>query len=114
MRLILSRNCGYDVLEENDPTRAVDTANAFQPDVILLDVVMPGIDGDEVANRIRSSQRLADVPIVFVSAITVAEAGKRGLAGNLEEFPFYSKPVHMEKLLACIAQLLRPVASTTG
>jgi len=114
IRLILSRNCGYEVLEENDSTRAVDTADAFQPDVILLDVVMPGIDGGEVANQILSLPRLTDVPIVFVSAIAMADAGKHGVTANLKEFPFYSKPVRMEKLLACIARFLRPVASTIG
>lgn len=106
LRLILTRSCGYEVMEENVSTRAVETAISFKPDLILLDIVMPGIDGGEVASRIRQSPLIPDVPIVFVSGIPLADAGNHGVNSNLKGFPFHSKPVQMEKLLTTIRQQL--------
>src|SRR5580765_1108812 len=52
----------------NDSTQAVRVAKRFSPDVILLDVMMPGMDGGEVASRIHALPRLSHTPIVFLTA----------------------------------------------
>jgi CheY-like chemotaxis protein len=111
VRLILTRTCGYEVLEVNDATKAVAAAAEFQPDLILLDIVMPGLDGGEVANRIRRSPGLGDVPIVFVSGISLSDVNNHGISGS---FPFHAKPFQMENLLSCISQNLRRAAPAMG
>ncbi len=55
----------YDICNETDSRRALATARSFQPDLILLDVMMPHLDGGDVAAQIRSDPLLESVPIVF-------------------------------------------------
>ena len=86
----------FDVCEENNATRALETARSFQPDLILLDVVMPDMDGGDIAAQIKADPALKDVPIVFLTAIvTEKETKKRQLFGG---YPFISKPITPEKL----------------
>lgn len=74
--LILSRVGGYDVCEENLSFAALNTARRFRPDLILLDVDMPGKDGGTVETEIRGDLALQHVPILFVtSLISSAESG---------------------------------------
>ena len=54
VKILLERSGPYLVLEENDPTKADQTAHSFKPDVILLDIVMPKIDGGELATQIEA------------------------------------------------------------
>ncbi|HEV7406419.1 MAG TPA: response regulator [Chthoniobacteraceae bacterium] len=97
LKLILP---GYTICEENNATKAVETALRFQPDLIFLDVIMPDMDGGAVAAEIRAQPLLSRTPIVFLTAIvSPAEAGGTGLIGG---FPFLAKPVKKEKLIECI------------
>ncbi len=95
----------YDIQEENDPGQAHTTALAFRPDLILLDVVMPGIDGGSLAQTFRSDAILKDVPIVFLTAVvSLHDAGVSAqLYGG---FTFLAKPVTREELEQCIEQHL--------
>jgi CheY-like chemotaxis protein len=100
-RLVLA---DYDICEENNSARALETARTFRPDLILLDVVMPDFDGGDIAAQIRAEPLLKRVPIVFVTAIvTEKETEKRALFGG---FPFISKPVTPEKLVETIEKHL--------
>ena len=75
VRLTLERNEGFQVHELNDPTRALSTAGVFGPDLILLDVGMPGLTGGDVARRLRAVPGLKTVPVVFMtSLLTEGEA----------------------------------------
>src|SRR2546428_5639071 len=67
-KLALERTGRYVVWEENDSTKAHQTAQNVQPDLILLDIAMPDIDGGEVAARIQSDPALHRIPIVFLTA----------------------------------------------
>jgi two-component system, OmpR family, response regulator len=69
VKILLERSGPYLVLEENDPTKADQTAHNFKPDVILLDIVMPKIDGGELATQIQADRELHDTPIIFVTAL---------------------------------------------
>jgi two-component system alkaline phosphatase synthesis response regulator PhoP len=71
---------GMEVLEAGDGETAVTQARGEQPDLILLDVVMPRIDGLEVARRLRGDERTRDIPIVFMSGLVELpeEAAGRG------------------------------------
>ena len=102
LKLTLEKTGRYLVREENDGTRARDTAREFQPDLILLDIVMPKIDGGEVAQKIRSDPKLADVPIIFLTAIVSEKEGGKTIGG----FPFIAKPVSLQAITQCIAEHL--------
>jgi len=91
LRLTLEGTGKYQVEEVNDGRLAVEAARSFKPDLILLDVVMPEIDGGDVATKIKADPGLKDVPIVFLTAIVSPnEASKRSQIGG---FPFLAKPV---------------------
>jgi len=68
VKILLERSGPYLVLEENDPTKADQTAHSFKPDVILLDIVMPKMDGGELATQIEADRDLHDTPIIFLTA----------------------------------------------
>ncbi len=67
LRLILSRE-GFEVIEADSGEQALALAAAVDPALILLDVMMPGMDGYDVCRHLKDDQRTGDVPVVFVSA----------------------------------------------
>lgn len=86
----------YDVQVENDSTRALATARNFKPDLILLDVMMPNLDGGDIAARIREDADLKKVPVVFLTAlVTKRENARQPVMGG---YPFIAKPVTPERL----------------
>ena len=95
----------YEVREENNPKAALSAAEAFQPHLILLDVMMPGVDGGEVASRIQESPKLKDVPIVFLTAAVTKREVDAG-DGQLGGFPFLAKPVVLSEVTACLKEHL--------
>jgi len=105
VRLNLEKTGLYEVKEENSAIRAVATARAFRPHLILLDVVMPELDGGDVAQQIRKQPRLKNVPIVFITAIVgKAEAGAGGqMRGGML---FLAKPVALRTLVETIERNL--------
>ena len=98
LKLTLERTGRFEVLEENDGTKAWLAAREFAPDIIFLDVVMPKIDGGDVAQQIRSDPSLAAVPIIFLTAIVSAREGGQEIGG----FPFLAKPVSLDAITKCI------------
>jgi CheY-like chemotaxis protein len=108
VKLSLESTNEYVVEEENHAAAAISTAEEFQPDLILLDVMMPDVDGGELAARFREHPELKAVPIVFLTAaITKKEVEqRRGLVGGAS---FLAKPVALREMVACIERQL-----TTG
>ena len=105
MKLTLQKNGDYEVYEENDGSRAWETARQVRPDLILMDIVMPKMDGGDAAAKIRNDADLAGIPIVFLTAIVSKKEAVRGeLIGG---FPFLSKPVSLESLITCIKENCR-------
>ena len=106
LKQMLEESHQFDVREENEPRVAVATAEEFQPDLILLDLMMPTMDGRHLAACIAASPRLKDVPIVFLTArITKEEVDAVG--GRIGAFPFLAKPVVVQELIACVQQHVR-------
>ena|SRR3989442_164705 len=101
LKLTLERAGEFVVKEENDGTRAHETARQFRPDMIFLDIVMPRIDGGDVASKLRADPMLRQTPIVFLTAIV---SKKEAQSGELGGFPFLSKPVSLENLIKCIKE----------
>ena len=71
------------------------------PDLVLLDVVMPGIDGYEVCRRLKADARTAGVPVIFVTG--TADEGDRARAGSLGAADFFVKPLDPAAVLASVA-----------
>ena len=103
-RLILERTGKYSVCEENEAARAHQTASRIKPDLILLDIVMPDIDGGEVAARIQSDPALQRTPIVFLTALVTKAETRSGL--RIQGRPFLAKPVTLPELLRAIDENL--------
>ena len=97
----------FEVLEENRGTHAVITTQRFLPDLILLDVVMPDIEGGDVADEIRQIPGFKHIPIVFLTgrAATVDEIKKGG--GYIGGERFLHKPVALHDLIECIHEELQ-------
>ena len=89
---------GFDVLEATDGLSAVEIAKREQPDLILLDVMMPALDGYEACRRIKSDPATADIPIFMLTAKTqVAEQSTGKDAGALD---YICKPFTPRDLVA--------------
>ncbi|XOF32859.1 MAG: response regulator [Candidatus Electrothrix sp. YB6] len=88
---------GYKVRPTQEPQLALDSALADPPDLILLDVKMPDIDGYELCRRLKQDERTAEVPVIFVSALQELHDRVRGFeVGGVD---FISKPIHREEVL---------------
>lgn len=89
--------------------QALDAVAAEKPDLILLDLMMPGIDGFEVIRRLKNNPATSGIRIVILSALNSNEDVVKGF--NLGADDFIMKPIIMEKLLSCVVTKLQVVAS---
>ena len=96
---------GYSLSFESDGASGLATAEASPPDLILLDVMMPGMDGFEVCRRIRENATLAEVPVVMVTALDDRESRIAGLETGADDF--ISKPVNRSELRARVRTITR-------
>jgi DNA-binding response OmpR family regulator len=95
----------YEVRTENSGDVAVAAARDFHPDFILLDVMMPGVDGGEVAARLKEDKALQNIPVVFLTAI-VKKDETAPTGSNIGGCEYLAKPVKLEDLVACIEKHL--------
>ena len=103
LKLTLEATKRYLVKEENDGSRALATARQFHPDLVLLDIVMPKLDGGDVARQIAADPMLKEVKIIFLTAIV---SQKEAHAGGIGGFPFVAKPVSLAFLSLMIDETL--------
>jgi DNA-binding response OmpR family regulator len=106
IKLNLEETGVYEVRVENWAAGAFAAAQEFKPDLILLDVMMPGMDGGALAARFQDSHMLRNIPIVFLTAAVKKEevTSKGGMIGG---FPYLAKPVDVQELRACIEANLK-------
>ena len=104
VKILLERSGPYLVLEENDATKADQTAHDFKPEVILLDIVMPKIDGGELATQIEADRELHDTPIIFLTALVTYGEAKSGL--HIQGHPLVAKPISIPVLIDAIEKHL--------
>ena len=91
----------FEVKEENWGPRGLAVARDFKPDLIFLDVMMPGMDGGDLAARMQEVSSLKHVPIVFLTAaVKQKEIDKQG--GMIGGFQYLAKPVDVDVILQCI------------
>jgi two-component system, OmpR family, response regulator len=91
----------YEVREENSGAHAYTSAQQFQPDLILLDVIMLDMYGGEVAAQIREDESLKHIPIVFLTAILKKEEAE-STGSDIGGRTFLAKPVKLDDLITCI------------
>ncbi|QOX79428.1 response regulator [Trichlorobacter lovleyi] len=101
MRRNLEATGRFEVRDLNDPTQALETARQFRPDLVLLDVMMPEMDGGSVAAAFAEEPQLARVPIIFLTAI-VSKKEVEPTGSQIGSHTFLAKPVAFNDLLACI------------
>jgi CheY-like chemotaxis protein len=89
--LVDSFECDYEVLAATDGKTALETAQRERPDLILLDVLMPGIDGYEVCRRLKGNRETQNIPVIFITALNSGADEIRGL--ELGARDYLTKPV---------------------
>lgn len=103
VKLNLEKTGNFEVREENRAPSALMTAREFKPDLILLDVIMPTLDGGDVYAQLQKDRHLKKTPVVFLTAtVSKNEAGMHGL--NSGGALFLAKPVSVENLIQCIRE----------
>jgi signal transduction histidine kinase/ActR/RegA family two-component response regulator len=95
---------GYEVKIAHDGLEAVQMAQETNPDLILMDIQMPGMDGLEATRRLRADPRFASTPIIALTALAMPGDRERCLAAGATEY--MSKPVSLKALLQTISKLL--------
>lgn len=98
-------NENYDIITAENGQDALSQVNDRPPDVILLDVMMPGIDGFEVTRRLKQNKDTAGIPIILVTALSMDENKSRGLDAGADEF--LTKPVNKAELVARTSSMIR-------
>ena len=99
----------YNLLSAMSGIEALDCIARERPDLVLLDVMMPGMDGFEVAQRLREDEKYKDIPIIFLTALDDSQSVVKGfkIGGN----DFISKPFKKEELMIRISHQLSLVAA---
>lgn len=101
---------GYDVLKAYDGPQALEIVDAEMPDLILLDVNMPGMSGFEVMSQLKSDERTAQIPVIMLTALTDVKHRVEGLGLGAEDY--VTKPFSARELVARIETRLRAKSET--
>ena len=102
---IMLSNQGYDVLSTTNGIEAIDIAITHQPNLILLDIIMPEMNGYEVCTNLKNNFITQEIPIIFISSIENVEEKVEAFAvGGID---FINKPFHLVELLARVETHLR-------
>lgn len=97
---------GYEVIEASDGFEALDVARAHQPDMIFLDVLMPGMSGWEVLSALRADSALSSIPVIMLTALNSEDDQIRGWEGGVVEY--LTKPFNPLTLADWAAAALEP------
>ncbi len=99
------RPAGYEILTASDGYQAIEMVENHAPDIILLDIMLPGLDGYEVCERLKKNERTFHIPIIMITALKELKDKIRALEAGADDF--ISKPFDSVELLARVKSLLR-------
>jgi DNA-binding response OmpR family regulator len=94
---------GYDLIVANDGVHALSQARLLKPDLILLDILLPDLDGLSVCEILRRQPSTKKIPVIFMSALS-SEVTRR--TASMQAVDFFTKPLDLERLQLRIADLL--------
>ncbi|OQA58180.1 MAG: Transcriptional regulatory protein YycF [Candidatus Omnitrophica bacterium ADurb.Bin277] len=101
-RMVLAEKGGYEVGICNQSERAIGMIREWKPDLVLLDIMMPNVDGTEIAARLREDPELCAIPVIFLTSLmTAQEAATHPVIGKNRFLP---KPINGEELLKRIRE----------
>ena len=105
LKLSLEKQGEFEICEVNHALRASDEARRFKPDLILMDVMMPELDGGTLAAQLQEDSSLKHIPIIFLTAaVKKSEVSSRN--GYIGGLPFLAKPVELAELTNCLRRHL--------
>ena len=94
----------FEVVTAEDGERGCAMALSERPDIILMDLEMPGVDGWEATRRLKADPQTRDIPIIALSAHALAGEREKALAAGCDEFD--TKPIEFERLVATLRRVL--------
>jgi len=94
----------FEVLTAEDGQKGCEMAAAERPDIILMDLEMPVVDGWEATRRLKDNPQTRDTPIIGLSAHALADERKKALAAGCNEFD--TKPIEFDRLVATVRRIL--------
>ncbi|MEO0447055.1 MAG: response regulator [Verrucomicrobiota bacterium] len=107
LRTSLEARGGFRVLCEHNSSRALSDCLNCHPDIVLLDALMPGLDGDDVYRQIKGHDRLKEIPVILISALYPMERRRQGELMRTEHgHPILGKPVSTDELIEVICSEL--------
>jgi len=112
LKRMLERQKGWKVREAEDGLKGLEAIRNKMPDVILLDLMMPNMDGYEFLKHLRSNPQGADVPVLIITSLNGAENELKGLEFGADDF--ITKPINMNLLIARIRRHLHLKTNETG
>lgn len=95
---------GYEAFSVNESTKAINAIEATLPDVILLDIMMPAINGIILCKQIKADPKLSHIPVAMISALS--DEGSKRDSANAGAATFITKPISPKDLLNRISELL--------
>ena len=110
LRLMLVRD-GFDVIEAGNGDEAITMLETRQPDLMVLDVMMPGMDGITVCETVRAHETQNELPIIMLSARTDRESVNQGLAAGATSY--LRKPISADALTNHVREILETTAVAT-
>ena len=111
LRLMLERS-GFTIFEAEDGLKALDVVAEEHLDLLILDVMMPNMDGITVCETLRADIETADLPIILLSARTNPEAVRLGMQAGANRY--LSKPISREELVRQVRDVLQGIPSQFG
>jgi len=103
----LEKTREFDVIIETSPEKGIQVAIEQQPDLILLDIIMPELDGSEVAFRLVNDARTKDIPIIFLTCLAdEKDLGRYDGLSMVGGRPFIAKPCQTPELVRVIREVL--------
>ena len=106
IKLNLEETGRFEVFMENRGATCLSTAKKFRPNLILLDIIMPDVEGSMVAVQLRNDPKTKNIPIVFLTVAAKKEEVARG-GGRIAGYPFIAKPVSLQELVGVIEENIR-------
>ncbi len=106
LKMNLEKSGEFEVRIENNSLKALATAREFHPEAVLLDVVMPGMDGGDVAAQFQDDPMLKKVPIIMLTALVSPGETSHDSVAQAGAMSVLPKPVKLDKLVACLRQAI--------